>query len=669
MNKSYFTIFLLACLFFNACNYVQKIRDGKTAFERKQYAVATQMLSAEYKKEKSRVEQGKIAYMLGESYTRMNQSEKAIEWYYTAYENQYGVDALKGYAYALKKNQQYTEASKAFKELGIEIGSPYEYRKEITACKIAQEWLDQANKSEYNIQSKDFNSKAADYAPSIYKDGQLVITSDRGSSTGSEKYNWTGNNFSDLFVVDPTSNKISPLDKGIINTVDNEGTVAFNSDFTEMYFSRCFSDDENGDNFCQLMVSKSDGNSWSAPLVLNFVEEEVNYAHPSLSKDGSTLYFSSNHPDGWGGYDLYVTERTPDGWDIPRLLSRSVNTIGDEMFPFIDNDTLYFASNQHTGMGGLDIYKSYKKEKDSWSPPFNLKAPINSGADDFGYVVDRSRAIEDKDIVQIGYFSSTRENGKGNDDIFEFKKGIPPPPPPPPPVDTTAPPPPPIVYKIILEGFVLEKIYSSPDDPNSKVLGRKPLGGSKVDVNFNDEKKSFNVGEDGQFTMELEENTDYYFFGSKPNYLNNNARFSTRGIAKDPANPIQKYEVEIVLDKIFKNKEIVLDNIYYDYDKWDIRRDAEPTLNQLVTVLNQNPQIKIQLSSHTDCRGGANYNENLSQKRAQSAVDFLISKGIASNRLVAKGYGKNALAIECICSRCTEAEHQANRRTTFKILE
>ena len=151
--------------------------------------------------------------------------------------------------------------------------------------------------------------------------------------------------------------------------------------------------------------------------------------------------------------------------------------------------------------------------------------------------------------------------------------------------------------------------------------------------------------------------------------MNNSNAFSTKGIGKDPNNPVTTYTVEIILDKIFVNKEIVLDNIYYDFEKWDIRIDAEPTLNELAVILTANPQISIQLGSHTDCRGPGSYNENLSQKRAQSAVDFLITKGISSERLVAKGYGENAPAIDCACNRCTEDEHQSNRRTTFKILE
>ena len=169
--------------------------------------------------------------------------------------------------------------------------------------------------------------------------------------------------------------------------------------------------------------------------------------------------------------------------------------------------------------------------------------------------------------------------------------------------------------------------------------------------------------------MELEKNTDYNFFGSHEGYFNNSARFSSKGIAQDENNPVQKFEVEIVLDKIFKNKEITLDNIYYDYNQSNIRRDAQPTLNELANTLLENPNIRIQMASHTDCRGKANYNQTLSQRRAQSAVDYLITKGIAPERLQAKGFGKSSPAIDCLCSRCLEEEHQANRRTTFSVID
>ncbi len=661
MNQKWtYLLSLLAIIgILGSCNFTQKIRDGKTAYEQKQYAVATKMLKKEYSKAKTRIEKGKIAYMLAESYKATNQSDSAIDWYEIAFNNQYGIDALKEYAYALKRAERYEEAQQAFKDLGIEIGSPYEYRREIRACEIAAGWKE-IKTPEYNVSLTEFNSGNADYAPVLYKDHQLVITSDRPRSTGDDTYNWTGNAFSDLFLVDLNTNTVENFSSGI-NTEDNEGTVAFNQDYSEVFFTRCFGGKKE-DSYCKLMVSKSNGNSWSTPEVLPFIKNDINYGHPTLSADGKSLYFSCNDPDGWGGFDIYEVQRDQNGlWGEPKLMSRSINTPGNEKFPHIDADTLYFASDYHPGMGGLDIFKTYRLSNGSWAPVYNLKPPINTGSDDFGYIVDY-QAPKGKDILQIGYFTSTRDQGIGNDDIYRFEKVVPPPAP---PVEV----PEEIVYKMFLDGYVLEKIYEEPNNPNSRVLGRKPLDSAKVVIRFGQQKKEVIVDEDGLFTLELDENTDYDFLGSKEDYLNNKARFSTKGIGKDPNNPVMRYEVELVLDKIFLDREIRLENIYYDFDEWFIREDAKPTLNELAENLALNPNIRIQLSSHTDCRGNTRYNEQLSQKRAQSAVDYLISKGIDPVRLEAVGYGENQLEIDCVCTRCTEEEHQANRRTTFKILD
>ena len=662
MNKILFSIALL--VFITSCNFTQKITDGATAVERKQYKVAVDLLDKEYKKSNSRVEKGKIAFLLGESYKNLNKSKQSIQWYLTAYENSYGVESLREYAFALKRNEQYKEAMEAFKNLGIEIGSPYEYRREITACKQAMNWKEEGNNSEYSIKLANFNSSDADYSPIIYQDDQLVFTSDRNSSLGEDKYNWTGNNFSDLFIVNTKSNEVESFNEPI-NSPNNEGTVSFNSDFTEMYFTRCFNDDKKADNYCSIMMSKFENASWTVPVKIKlFEEDDINYGDPAISEDGNTLYFSANHPEGWGGHDIYMVERTPEGWGEPKLMSRTINTMGNERFPFIDKDTLYFSSDFITGMGGLDIFKSYKMSPTNWSPAHNLKGPINSGNDDFGFIIDY-KAQKDDGVLQKGYFTSKRENGIGNDDIYVFEKRLPPPPP---PVDTTVPPPP-VVYKMILDVYVLEKIYKIADDPNSPVLGRKPLANATLDVNFDGRNKNYTINEEGLVTIELESNMDYDFIAAKENYLKNNENFSTKGIGKDPNNPVLRFELEIVLDKIYRNKEITLENIYYDFDKADIRRDAQPTLNELAETLIQNPEIRIELASHTDCRGNTRYNEDLSQRRAQSAVNYLISKGVAADRLRAKGYGENQLSIDCVCARCTEKEHQANRRTTFKIIE
>ncbi|MDP4710076.1 MAG: OmpA family protein [Saprospiraceae bacterium] len=644
-----------------SCNTPQQLKEGTAAFERKQYAVAITLLQKDFKKAKTRLERGKLAFMLAESYSQTNQSDAALDWYQKAYDNQYGIDALKAYAFTLKKAERYTEAMQAFKELGLEIGSPYEFRREINACEIALGWQG-IQEVEYQTELADFNTGFAEYSPVLWENDQLVFTSDRQPSQGKSTYFWTGNKFSDFFVADLRSGAVNTLELPF-NTDNNEGTICFNRSFTEAFFSRCFGDKKE-DSYCKIMYSFLKNGVWSEPRPLEFVKDQVNYSSPWLSDDGQTLYFSSNDPDGWGGYDIWFSRKNADGgWDDPQTLGRNINTTGNEKFPTLHADTLYFSSDGHTGMGGLDIFKTYPLNANTWAPPFNLKPPVNSGGDDFGLVVYASDPQQD--VLQTGFFSSTRFEGIGNDDIYRFEKRVLPPKPEPPAEEQEQA----IVYSMKLEGYVLEKIYQDPNNPNSRVIGRKPLNGASVQIEAPGLKTTVVVGEDGFFSIDLDKDKDYRFLGSANGYLNNQALFSTAGIGEDPNNPQQVFEIEVVLDKIFLGQEIVLENIYYDFDKWDIREDAMPTLNALADNLLLNPNINIQLSSHTDCRGGSAYNEQLSQRRAISAVEYLISKGISPDRLAAKGYGESLPAVDCICARCTEEQHQTNRRTTFTIIE
>ncbi|MEM1326969.1 MAG: OmpA family protein [Bacteroidota bacterium] len=649
----------LLLLSLDACTYTQKVKDGRFAYERKQYAVAIPMLKREYKKAKSRLEKGKLAYYIGRSYGATNQAADAVNWFGIAYDNQYGWEALKQQALALKQNEQYEEAIDAFRNLGIEIGSPYEYRKEIQACELALAWRAE-DTPPYEVLPLGFNSAAADYAASLYGDNQLVFTSDRATSEGEENYKWTNRAFSDLFIVDKDANQAQPFSPQL-NTPYHEGSAAFNANYSEIYFSQCRGGKKQ-DIYCKLVVSKKVGSAWSAPEPLPFVKPEVNYGQASISKDGNTLYFESNDPEGWGGTDIWWSRRQGDGWSEPQLMGRSINTEGNERFPFLDSDTLYFASDTHIGMGGLDIFKSYKVNG-RWTVATNLQPPINSGADDFAYSIDHLAARSSEDILHQGYFSSSRVGGEGLDDIYRFQKKFIPP-------KEEEPTPEVIVYKMTLDGYVLEKIYEVPGNPSSPVQGRKPLPGAQVTITTSDgQDRIIEVGEDGYFSIELSENADYRFLASKPNYLKNSANFSTRDIANDPNNPERRFEVEIVLDQIYFDQEIVLENIYYDFDRAEIRDDAQPTLNELAETLQLNPELRIELSSHTDCRGGDRYNETLSQRRAQAAVDYLISREIDPNRLIAKGYGEEAPRADCNCNRCTEEEHQQNRRTAFRIME
>ena len=668
--------FLLAITFLtlSACAYTIKIKDGATAYERKQFAVAIPLLEKEYKLAKSRADKGRIAYQLGDSYRRIGQEAQALPWFGTAYEQNYGAEALKAQAYSLKKLERYTEAREVFKNLGIEIGSPYEFRKEITACNVAEGWLKESPKNGWQILPNEFNSPQNDFSPAFTPDGALLFSSDRKDSKNKADYAWTGNRFMDLFTADLKNNEVQAFDPEL-NSPANEGTPCFNAAGTEMFFVRAIGAYKGDDAFCKIYLSSRNAPAepWSAPVPLPFQLEKINYVHPALSADGNTLFFACNDPEGWGGYDLWAVQRSSkneSGWEDPKLLGRSINTTGNELFPTIEADTLYFSSDGLPGMGGLDIFRTYKLKGNTWAPPYNFKAPLNSGADDFGLLVSdripQKTAPQPGTLLCEGFFTSNRPGGRGGDDIYRFEQRVPPPAP---PKTDTVPAKAPESYKIILDVYVLEKIFADPDNPNSKVLGRRPLKNAGLEKIVNDKKQQYNTKEEGFVHLELAENTDYTFTATASAYLSGAGKFSTKGIARDPQNPVQTFELEIVLDKIYANKEIVLENIYYDYDKWNIRPDAEPTLNRLADMLLQNPAIRIQLGSHTDCRGEDRYNQNLSQKRAQSAVNYLIGKGIDESRLSAMGYGETAPAASCVCTRCTESEHQANRRTTFKILE
>ena len=656
----YLTLLLLLTL--AACTYTAKITDGATAVDRKQYDVAKPMLQREYKRAKTRRDKGKIAYNLGLALRETGDDEAAVDWFQKAFDNNAGPDALREKAAALKRLERYEEAIEVYTDLGFEIGSKYEFRKDIRGAELAQQWkeaVDNGRPNPFTATPAGFNSRQADYAPVAFEE-RLVFTSDRSSAIGDETFNWTGRGFTDLFVVDPAGGDAVTTFDDRINTPAHEGTPTFSADGTEMIFVRCSSPAKREDAYCGLYRSERTGNGWGPAVPLPFVKPGYNYLHPALHPDGQQLFFSALLEDGWGGYDLYASNRKADGsWEDPYLISRALNTQGNEQFPSFDGDTLYFSSDGLEGMGGLDIFRTHKMENGRFAAPKNLRQPVNSGADDFGFTVSR-RNGEGIGSTTTGYFSSSRPGGQGADDIYVFTKTVLPPPPP----DPT-----PIVYKNVLDVTVVEKIYQDPADPKSPVLGLRPVPNASVIASIGDQSRTVNTDEEGRLSLVLVDDQNYNFRAERDDYLAAEGAFSSRNLPRDPDAPEQRYEIELEIDKIFPNEEIVLNNIYYDFDKSFIREDAQPTLNKLAALLQLNPDIRIELGSHTDCRGADGYNRQLSQARAQAAVDYLQQQGIAGGRLEARGYGEDSPIAECVCERCSEDQHQENRRTTFRILE
>ncbi|MCP9237582.1 OmpA family protein [Lewinella sp. JB7] len=642
------------------CTYTAKITDGSTAVDRKQYDVAIPMLEREYKRAKSRGQQGDIALNLAVSYRETGRDAEAEAWFQTAYDNGAGPDALRERAAALKRLERYEEAIQVYTDLGFEIGSRYEFRRDIAGAELAMRQkarLEAMEVKEFDVSPVAFNSAGADYAAVAYGD-ELIFTSDRSSATGDETYKWTGRNFSDLFRVDPRAASVEGFNAGL-NTADNEGTVSFSADGNTVYFTRCSPPAKRSDAYCGLYRSERVGEGWAPAEKLPFVTPEANYMHPALSADGKTLIFSANLPDGWGGYDLYSVTLGADGkWSEPDLMNRAINTEGNEQFPTLDGDTLYFSSDGLEGLGGLDIFRTWPLGDGRYNAPKNLRMPINSGADDFAYTILRRNGTG-VGSTSTGYFSSARPGGAGGDDIYAYTRTVLPPPPP----DTT-----PIAYRNVLDVTVVEKIYEDPTNPASRVLGLRPVPNASVIAQVGEQSRTVTTNEEGQLSLVLVDDQRYEFRAERPEYLAAEGRFSSRNLPRDPEAPEQRYELELEIEKIFRNREIVLENIYYDLDESFIREDAKPTLNELTDLLTRNPDIRIELGSHTDCRATDAYNDRLSQARAKSAVDYLVAQGISPDRLTAKGYGESQPVAECICQRCTEEEHQRNRRTTFRIL-
>lgn len=685
MKGIFYCTFFVLILLLSGCRSWFEFMNGQMAYESKQYALAADLLSNEYEQNTNPLERAEIAYRIGESYRLSNKPNNAADWYLTALDYSLNPKVAFKYGLMLKQTEQYEKAIDVFARYGKE--NPLDRSRasrQMNSCKRAFEWKN--NPNVYQIESLDsINSIYSDYAPAILNNEYLIFSSARKSADSEGSYGWTGEGFSNVYYAKIKADKNrfeSPVKFGeTINTAFNEGTACFTKDYSTMYFTRCVEEDFT-ENLCQIYFSERAGSEWLEAQKLELFEDSVNVGQPCLSPDGQYLFFSSDALEGFGEKDIYVCKWQDEQWSFPVNVGPEINTEGYEGFPYIHtNGTLYFASSGHAGMGGLDIFSAIPQDTLAYrfKNVKNLQYPINSGADDFGLIFNKRKKGKSKeDIIGTGYVCSSRKGGYGSDDIYaftEYKE-------PEKPIVTidkeklnedTKPTKPSIIY--VLEGTVLVKTYTDKNDPATVTDKNVPVKDAAVEVNQFNNTSGDNISKRlvsnyiGQFKATLGPEADFRVSGSIPGYFNKSVSISTRGKKPNPGDSVI-IPVELVLEKIFTNQEVTIDDIYYDLDKWDIRTDASLLLDGLAELLYENPSIKIEVGAHTDSQGTDSYNLDLSAKRAASVVDYLSSKGIDRSRLTSKGYGETQLVNGCTNEvTCSDEEHQQNRRTTFRVLE
>jgi len=657
-----------------------------------------------------------LAKQLATSYRLTNNTEKSEQWYARVVNMSSAErDDFLYYAKALQGNKKYGEA-KVWMDKYLESGSK-DKRNKIDPAYISDLMKDSLR---YKIEAINANSEASDFGVCFYKN-QLVFSSGREKSTLIKRnYKWNNQNYLRMYRATIEENgdvNHASLFSKKLGTNYHDGPVCFNAEGDEMFLTRNHLSksqrtkrNQEGVVSIKLYHCIKKGNEWSGPKLLHFNVEGYSTGHPSLSNDEKRLYFISDRPGGYGGTDVYVSHKTGSGWSNPVNLGDKVNTSENEMFPFVAGDNmLYFASKGHAGLGGLDLFSIELDDKKS--EPVNLGYPINTSKDDFGLILKNGK----------GYFTSNRLKGESFDDIYQFTmisrllKGqvfnsetneilgntqvsllnengdlvdefstgedgkfrflIP-------EVRNYQ-------VKSVKERFTngevfipasdfqdktesSVQVYQAPDNTlflEGLVIFKEdqsPIEGMTIAVQDQQTKEVFNLLSDtlGKFSCHLKRETEYNLEYRKEGLMSKYDQIST---LKLPGNKIYVCEK---FDRLQVGKTFVLENIFYDLDKSNIREDAAIELNKLVLVMESNPGLKIELSSHTDSRGSDTYNLALSQRRAKSAVAFIISKGISPARIVAKGYGETRLINRCSNGvKCSKAEHQANRRTEVKVLE
>jgi peptidoglycan-associated lipoprotein len=641
----------------------RRMAAAEEAFDNYQYNHALNRYKKAYSRTRDRSKRNYIIFKMAESYRYMNDTRRAEVNYRRLLRANYEEKEPKfllHYGDMLRMNEKFDLAEEAYLSYLELVPDDPLGQVGLESLKLAREWLENPTKYEVTNERR-INTREDDFAPN-YADrnyNSIIFTSNRDGAIGSGKDDWTDMNYTSLFYArrDPKGDWGTPVlvdNQEVVNTGSHEGVAAFAQRFTNMYFTRCYSqktEEERGEG-CQIYMATREGNSWSEPVKLELGGDSTHViGHPALSSDELTIIFSADFDGSVGGKDLWIATResTTSTFGPAKNLGAVINTIADEMFPFLRDDTLlYFSSSGHPGMGGLDIFKSSLVDGE-WQTPVNMQYPVNSTRDDFG--------ITFKPDEETGFFSSNRSGGRGGDDIFSFVK-------------------PPLIFTL---AGVIKNEANLQFVPGASV---RMLGSDGSSVEAQTDAKGFYSFAPSQ----IKANTTYELTVNHDNFFIQKAKITTVDVFAN-----KDFIVDFMLEPI-PDKAIPLPEIRYELAKWDLQPQYQDSLQGLITILDQNPTIVVELAAHTDSRNSFEYNDILSQRRAESVVNYLIERGMSPSRLVARGYGKRVprtlekditvdgytfkegtvlddTFIESLSDVSErEAAHQLNRRTEFRVL-
>lgn len=633
--KTLYTLVFVLSITVGAFGQGSKLNKADKKYDKYSYIDAIEIYEKVAEKGYKSVE---LFQKLGNAYYFNSELDKASKWYGELFALNQETDSeyYFRYAQALKAVGNY-EKSNQYMEL-------FAQKTNDSRAKLFQENKNyltniDAVSGKYTIDKTDVNSEFYDYGPTFFGK-QIVFTSSRSEGNQYSKIHaWTKQNFTDLFVAsidnDGRLGSVENFSK-TVNTKFNESSPIFTKDGKTMYFTRNNYNDgkkrKSDDKVIMEKIYKAElvNGEWTNVKELPFSSDNYKTAHPALSTDEKTLYFASDMPGSFGNSDLYKVSIDSNGnFGLPENLGTTINTEGRETFPFIDADNnLFFASDGHPGLGGLDIFEA-KVNNNSFEKPVNIGKPLNSQLDDFGYVTNKDG---------LGFFSSNRDGGIGFDDIYTFR-----------------------ICTHTLSGLITD-IDTKEILPNSKVI--------LYDDKMNKISETI-ASEKGLYSFKIDCNKKYLVRVSKEEYETIEKSFEPISINEESKLDFELkrkiFPIEVGTDLA---KVLNISIIYFDLDKWNIRKDAAEDLEKIIAVMNQYPSMTIDIRSHTDSRQSHKYNEQLSDRRAKSTLEFMVKNGINRSRLTAKEYGETQLVNNCSDDvPCSETEHQKNRRSEFIVIK